>query len=531
MHLQKIPFRSTHAFSEFFLKYIEADESLKPFYNRFPSVESFAGQLQEKSKSFPASHRDVLVKALQRQYKALKISSTAETSIAALGDNKTFTVTTGHQLSVFTGPLYFIFKIATVIKTCRILKNKYPAYNFVPVYWMASEDHDYEEIKSFRLYGKTYTWTTSQQGAVGRFHTREFKTLLGEIPGEVSVFREAYTKSTNLADATRHYVNALFGNEGLVVIDGDDRDLKQLFAPAISKDLFDHTPNQLVLDTNKQLETLGFHPQVNPREINFFYLDHQLRSRLEQKEKDFMVVESPLTFSREELTKKIEETPEVFSPNVILRPVYQETILPNLAYVGGPAELVYWLELKSVFSHLHVPYPILLPRNFGLIVDGPTSRKIGKTRLRLEHYFENKNDLLKRWVTANAAHNLSLESTAQSLEELMAEVKKRAEKIDVTLGPMTAAHAARAKKMLQTIEEKMVRAEKRAQSDSLRQVEAVKDLLFPNGGLQERTDNFLNFFQADPAFIQKLLTHFDPFDFQMHVLTYDDQEGNPKAVS
>lgn len=530
MHLQKIPFRSTHAFSEFFLKYIEADKSLTPFYNRFPAVESFEGQLREKS-SFPAAHRSVLVNALHRQYKALKLSSPVEANIAALGYNKTFTVTTGHQLSVFTGPLYFVYKIATVIKACRILKAKYPAYTFVPVYWMASEDHDYEEIKSFRLYGQSYTWTTNQQGAVGRFHTKDFKALLGEVPGDIGLFREAYTKSATLADAVRHYVNALFGNEGLVVVDGDDREFKQLFSSVISTDLFEHVPHKLVSETNQQLEKLGFHPQVNPREINLFYLDNQLRARIERQGQEFTVVDSSLRFNRQELTKKLAESPEVFSPNVILRPVYQELILPNLAYVGGPAELVYWLELKTVFDHFKVPFPILLPRNFGLVVDGPTARKIGRTKLSLDAFFEDKNVLLKRWVTQNSRNNLSLDSSAQTLGELMTEIQKRAEKIDATLGPMTAAHAARMQKMIGTIELKMVRAEKRAQSDSLRQVEAVKDALFPNGGLQERTDNFLNFYQSDPAFIQKLLTHFDPFDFQMHVLTYDDKEGNSKAVS
>lgn len=530
MHLQKIPFRSTHAFSEFFLKYIEADKSLAPFYNRFPSVESFEGQLKEKS-GFPAAHRTVLVKSLQRQYKALKLSPAVEANIIALGDKKTFTVTTGHQLAIFTGPLYFIYKIVTVIKACRTLKAKYPSYNFVPVYWMASEDHDYEEIKSFRLYGKKYTWETNQQGAVGRFHTKDFKTLLTEIPGELGLFREAYSKSSNLADATRHFVNALFGNEGLVVVDGDDKELKQLFSSIIPKDLFDHAPNRLVTETNAQLEKLGFDPQVNPREINLFYLDNQLRSRIEKKEKEFIVVDTSLKFSREELTKKIAESPEVFSPNVILRPVYQETILPNLAYVGGPAELVYWLELKSVFAHCNVPFPILLPRNFGLIVDGPTSRKIGKTKLPLDAFFLPKNDVLKQWVISNSGYNLSLDTTSQAIGELLTDVQKRAQTIDATLGPMTLAHATRIQKMLSTIEQKMVRAEKRANADGVRQVEAIKDALFPNEGLQERTDNFLNFYQSDPTFIQTLLTHFDPFDFQMHVFTYDDQEGNSKAVS
>lgn len=531
MHLQKIPFRSTHAFSEFFLKYVEQHPDLAPYYNRFPTAENFGLQLKEKGSSFSSAYRKTLTQVLLRQYKSIKTSPQVETNIRALSEPNTFTVTTGHQLATFTGPLYFIFKIVTVIKTCRELKARYPASNFVPVYWMASEDHDYEEIKSFRLHGKKYTWETNQQGGVGRFHTEDFKKLLNEVPGDIEIFRKAYTQSKTLAGAVRHFVNALFESTGLVVVDADDHELKKLLHPVVEDDLFTHAPFKLVSETNQKLRTLGFDPQVNPREINFFLLEPNLRSRLESDGKHFTVVDTALRFTGDEIRSKMADAPEAFSPNVILRPLYQELILPNLAYVGGPAELVYWLELKGVFDHFHIPYPILLPRNFGMVVDAPTARKIGKTRLHLEAFFESKNDLFKRWVKQHSSHDLSLEKESTAIGQLLAEVKARASRIDPTLGPMTAAHESRMQKMMKTIEQKMMRAEKRAQADGLRQVEAVKDALFPGGGLQERIDNFLNFFQTDSQFIEKLLSHFDPFDFQFHVLTYHDQEGTSKTVS
>src|SRR5690606_14249159 len=144
------------------------------------------------------------------------------------------------------GPLYFIYKIITVINTCKQLKQAYPEYDFVPVNWMASEDHDYDEIKSFRLYGKKYTWETNQQGAVGRFHTDDFKKLLTEIPGDIALFKEAYTKNKKLSDAVRYYVNALFSSEGFLVLDGDDQSLKKSFIPAIEGDLFKQFHKPLV---------------------------------------------------------------------------------------------------------------------------------------------------------------------------------------------------------------------------------------------------------------------------------------------
>src|SRR5690606_35493678 len=218
MQLSKVPLHQTQAFSDFFLDYIQQKETLSPFYHRFPSVSAFSEQIDEKKKSFPASNRAVLADVIQQQYTGLTLTDNVKNNISLLAKDTTFTVTTGHQLNIFTGPLYFIYKIVTVVNTCRILKEQYPQYDFVPVYWMASEDHDYDEIKSFRLYGKKYTWNSNQQGAVGRFTTEGFADLLKELPGDISIFEKAYKTYKTLAEAGRCYVNELFRNEGIVVV-------------------------------------------------------------------------------------------------------------------------------------------------------------------------------------------------------------------------------------------------------------------------------------------------------------------------
>src|SRR5688572_19928905 len=211
MQLDKIALAETHAFSPFFLDYIEQKESLKPYYNRYPSLENFADQIAEKS-LFPAENREVLVATLQNQYDGFQRSARVAENILLLKNKKTFTVTTGHQLNIFTGPLYFIYKIVTVINTCKKLKARYPEFDFVPVYWMATEDHDYDEIKYFNLYGTKYVWETEQTGAVGRFDTKGLDTLANELPGEISIFKEAYKKGRTLCQAVRYYVNELFGS-------------------------------------------------------------------------------------------------------------------------------------------------------------------------------------------------------------------------------------------------------------------------------------------------------------------------------
>jgi bacillithiol biosynthesis cysteine-adding enzyme BshC len=519
MQHNTIPLADTKAFSQFFLDYIQQKQTLEPFYHRFPIIGNFKAQVEEKARAFPTSHREALVSSLNKQYNGLTVSEPVTKNISALAHPNTFTVTTGHQLNIFTGPLYFIYKIITVINACKQLKDLHPEFNFIPVYWMASEDHDYDEIKYFRLYGKKYTWETSQRGAVGRFSTEGFQKFLDEIPGDVSVFREAYTKNKNLADAVRHYVNALFGDEGLIVLDADDHDLKMLFKPVIEDDIFNNSTLALVDNTNKHLSDLGYKTQVFCRDINFFYLDKSIRERIEKRDGRYLVLGTDLGFTEAELRNIIAQEPERFSPNVILRPLYQEWILPNLAYVGGPSENVYWLQLKKVFDFHKIPFPMLMPRNFAVVVDHTIQRKLEKTGLDFIQFFEEKNYLFNHWMLKNSQKNLSVGAERETIMEIYTNLRKRAESIDKTLGPFTSAEGTRVMNGLEKIERKLLRAEKRLHSDKLRQIEEVKDALFPNGSLQERVDNFLNFYQHDKQFISKLITCFDPFDYQFNVIT------------
>lgn len=522
MQVQKIAFPETNSFTSFFLDYISKSDQLKKFYGRFPDIANFRDQIKEKSTSFPKQNRQVLVDSLQSQYKNLTITEAVKMNIASLNQEKTFTVTTGHQLNIFTGPLYFLYKIVTVINACKQLTKAYPECTFVPVYWMASEDHDFDEIKYFKLNGKKYTWESKQTGAVGRFNPKELESLLKQLPEGLSVFQQAYLKHKTLSDAVRFYVNELFGSEGIVVVDADSKELKALFRDVIRDDVFAHTPHQLVDATNAELEKIDYHPQVHSREINFFYLDNTLRARIEQDQGQFRIVDTNLSFSKQQVEEMIENSPEKFSPNVILRPVYQEVILPNLAYVGGPAEVVYWLQLKEVFRHFSIPFPMLMPRNFAMVMDAPAVRKFEKTGLELKELFFEKNYLFNHFAIKFSRNKIRLNGEKEAIQNYFQTIRQQAEAFDKTLGPMVAAETQRAIKSLEKIESKLLRSEKRFQSDKLKQVEAIKDYLFPNGSLQERTDNFLNFYLQDPGFIQKILTAFDPFDFRFNVLLYHD---------
>ncbi|HKZ36651.1 MAG TPA: bacillithiol biosynthesis cysteine-adding enzyme BshC [Chryseolinea sp.] len=521
MQLNKVALADIHSFSPFFLDYIDQKKTLEPYFNRYPNPENFKQQLAEKSASFSVDHRRVLNTVLQAQYEGLVTSKAVSENIALLKNENTFTVTTGHQLNIFTGPLYFIFKIVTVINSCKKLKAQYPQHNFVPVYWMASEDHDYDEIKYFTLYGKKYVWNTNQTGAVGRFNTTGLDAIASDLPGDVKIFKEAYSNNGTLSHAVRHYVNDLFGSEGLIVLDADVRPLKALFKDVIKKDILQNSVKPIVEDTNDALKNLDYKTQIFCRDINFFYLDQAVRGRIEKLDDRFKVLDTDLSFSASEIERRIEEEPEKFSPNVILRPLFQEVILPNLAYVGGPAEVIYWLQLKKVFNHFGTPFPIVMPRNFGMIVNHEIDRKFSKTGLELKDFFEEKNYIFNHWILNHSSRNLTVGAERTEVAKIFNQLQERAISIDRSLGPFVSAEGQRALNSLEKIERKLIRAEKRLQTDKFRQIEDVKDALFPGGSLQERTDNFLNFYQQDSHFIQKLLDTFDPFDFQFNILRYN----------
>lgn len=512
----KVDFDKTNSFSKAFLDYIDQKPELDSFYEQYPTTKGL--KIQAEKRNFSSATRKITSSVLREQYKGIDASELTIQNIESLDSTNTFTITTGHQLNIFTGPLYFIYKIVTTINACKAMKKQYPDFNFVPVYWMASEDHDFEEIDHFQFNGKKFTWETDQTGAVGRFNPKSIKPIFDQI-NMPDFFKEAYLKHDTLADAGRYYVNALFGSEGLVVIDADDNRLKKVFQPVIEADIFKNTPNQIVNQTNKELSDKGYTAQVFPREINFFYLKDNLRSRIVKEGDDFAVLDSDIKFSKEAVQTEIENHPERFSPNVVLRPLYQETILPNLAYVGGPSELVYWFQLKGVFNNFKTAFPALLPRNFAGVITSNVLKKIEKASFSFEEIFIDEAQLIKEKVKLNSTHNLDLKKEFEIIQSTFNSVKSQSIIIDATLEKHVAAEQRKAEKSIKNIEKKMLRTEKRNHEILIERIRVIKEALFPNGTPQERKDNFLNFYLADANFVNNCLESLAPFDLRFHLIS------------
>ncbi|MDJ1502304.1 bacillithiol biosynthesis cysteine-adding enzyme BshC [Xanthocytophaga agilis] len=516
MTTQFLSLQQTNQFSSLFLDYIQQKNTLAPFYITFPTLDNFGKILQ--SRAFDVSKREALHQVLKEQYTGYS-SDIVQKQIDSLLQPNTFTVTTGHQLNIFSGPLYVIYKLVTTINLAKQLQEKYPDYHFVPVYWMATEDHDFEEISYFNLFGKKYTWETTQTGAVGRMNPTEIQTVLDQLSDKFPIFEKAYLTYQTLADATRCWVTDLFGDQGLLCIDADHPTLKGEFRQIIKADVFDQVTQTVVNQTSEKLESLGYKTQVNARDSNFFYLDHGMRERIVHNHGRFRILNTELSFSKEEVAQMIDQHPERFSPNVLLRPIYQETILPNLAYIGGPAEVAYWLQLKDLFDKLGTPFPIVMPRNFALILNENTQKKLDKTGLTVADLFTDEVSLKRKYVEKTVGEPISLYTEIQDLTSLFDRVVQKAVTLDKSLEGFVGAEKQKAKTSLENIEKRLRKAEEQKQETGIQQVLTLKNKLFPGGSLQERTDNMLNFYANNPEFIHTLLQQFDPLRFEFQIIT------------
>jgi bacillithiol biosynthesis cysteine-adding enzyme BshC len=538
MDVACISYKETGFFSPTVIDYLEDKPELRKFYSHRPTLDGFAQLLKNKQ---VVADRELLANTIDDQYQLIDkyariwdaefaIPQCVQNNIESLRLPNTYTITTGHQLNIFAGPLYFIYKIATAIKLAQQLKAQFPDKNFVPVYWMASEDHDFAEISYTTIGGKKVHWWLEAHGPTGRIHPETLRQGLNQYKGVLgmehygpelaAIVETAYTRFDRLADATRYMVNALFGRYGLVIIDADNQRLKQQFAPIIERDIIEQNSFKNISATNHELVKLGVHIQVNPREINFFYMKGALRERLVFEDGQYKVLNTDISFTEDELKLEIKKNPAKFSPNVVMRPLYQECILPNIAYIGGGAEVVYWLELKSNFDFYKVDFPMLILRNSGLVVRKESAAKIKRMELSPADLFKSTDELKNYWIKKHSDHNLSLQTEWAELTAIFDKLKQRAAKIDPTLGPSTEAVQVRLKKAIDNLEKKLVKAEKHNYHTRLEQIEQIKTELFPGDSLQERNENFgLLYVKWGRELIDELVRNFEPLDFEFAVLT------------
>ncbi|WP_261510915.1 bacillithiol biosynthesis cysteine-adding enzyme BshC [Chryseobacterium paludis] len=478
------------------------DQKIEGFEESTFSLEHFTKQIHLKQESFTSEQRDVLFNVLEQQLSNLKLSTRQKENLENLKLPDTFTITTGHQLNLFSGPVFFVYKILQTIKTCSYLKVHFPDFNFVPVYWMASEDHDFAEINHFKTENNYYEINEKSGGPVGRievsdtFFISEFeKEFKDSVFGTelILMLKEAYKVGNTLTDAIKILVNRLFSDFGLLIIDGDSKELKNQI-----KDIFkDEILNSSLYNVSK--EKVNFltgkygKVQVNPREINLFYFS-ETRDRIDFDGNKYIIIDKGLQFSREEILNELEDSPERFSPNALMRPVYQEKVLPNLAYIGGNAEIMYWLELKDYFDTINIPFPILIPRNSMLFLQDKTLKKIDKLNLKIDDFFQNFATITNGKILDDSAVVKVLEEKESLLINSFSDLRAIAETTERSFGNMVKAEEVRQLKSFKRMKKRLLHAEKIKQSELLERLENLFLDVHPSKTWQERVYNFSVFF-------------------------------------
>ena len=509
--------------------YLTEAPCLTGFYKYHFDVAEFDKVIEDKSKG--TLHREVLVKVLVRQYTVAGLDGKPLDNIELLKNENTFTITTAHQPNIFTGYLFFVYKILSAINIAEQLKASHPQLNFVPVYWMGSEDHDFEEISSINLYGEKLQWQYPAGGPVGRMGTGGLEPLIDTIEQKldgqphakelVALLRTAYLEHGTLADATRYLVHQLFGKFGLLIINQDDAELKQLFVPVLKDEVLNSRVSGMVESTINSINACNYKLQASPREINCFYLGKGKRERIvfDNATNQFSVLNTNVVFGREEIAADMDAHPQDYSPNVFLRPLYQETVLPNLAYIGGGGEVSYWLELSALFDYYKVNYPMLVLRSSLGVLDKNAAKKLEKLAVTPQDLCVEEETLVKEYVRRNSINALDLHLEKEQVAAIFSAVRSKASLVDVTLEKAVDGQQQAALNILDTLEGKILRAEKRNFETATTQLRALKNKLFPGGAPQERYENFIPYYAANGAnWLDEIKPYCNPFDKAFGIL-------------
>lgn len=477
-----------------------------------------------KNKIFDFSKRKILVQQIKEQYAKSNIS--APEFVNSILDEKTFTVTTGHQLCLYGGPQYFIHKISSIIKLAQDLNSSFKDYQFLPIFWMASEDHDFDEIRKVNLFNKEISVQESSTGAVGEISPLVFIETLKELKeifknddradSMLAIFDKAFSLPT-WADATRFWVSELFRDTPLIIVDGNDKLLKEAFVPIMHKEITENFSNSQVQIKNAELKSSGYNVQVFSRPINLFSLANSKRERIIIDDSNFKVFDKIL--NPNEILQEMNDFPEKFSPNVILRPLYQEVILPNIAYLGGAAEVSYWLQLKGVFKSSELQFPILLLRDsFGWIKRRDLDWWLTKG-LTVDDLFVPFDKLVRKMITNTDEFDFEKENLLLiELKELLVSKSNS----DSGILKMLESEKKSWNKSLDKIQSKLIRAQKQRQETLFNRIEKIQKSIIDKGVLKERKDSFIPLYiHLKEEYLKILIKNSNPTNPSFKILVYD----------
>jgi len=500
-----------------FLDYLHEFENVQRFYGKnFRAVDQYLPFFQKLSER-ERPHRALIADIINTQYHNLKISKQTQQNIGLLSSNKTIAVVTGQQLGIFGGPLYTIFKTITAIKLCNYLKENYEGYNFVPIFWLEGDDHDYNEVRTFSILTTENQFVTLKyddgqieelnRGAIGelKFNQNleavfnELNVLLRETEFKaplLELVRSIYQPEKTFLESFREMIIHLFDEYGLIVFNPVDSSVKRILSPIFSKEINDFADQTgYLVERSAELEEV-YHAQVKVKPINLFYIEEKERLSIEPTETGgYRLKNKRKKFTREELLTQLEISPKKFSPNVLLRPICQDYLFPTAFYVGGPSEISYFAQVSPLYKIYGIDEPFIYPRSSATIVEKGVQTILEKNNLEYVDIFTEENELIQKIVSASS--NLNLESlfnnAAQEINSTFNPISERLAALDKTLADISIKSKLRIDETLNYLKTKAIDSEKRKYESTIRQVTKARNVLFPNNNLQERELNWIYF--------------------------------------
>lgn len=512
-----------------FLDYLYEFENVAEFYKHdFREKEKYGGIFRGIIDSRKKDKINV-ASVIKEQYLSLPPASEKTlANIDLLKNETTLTVVTGQQIGILGGPLYTLYKIITAVKLARQLKERFEEFNFVPVFWLEADDHDFNEIRSVKVindqnelesigYLDEIPGEEAKQSVGNLAITSEINSFFEKVSsslreteftaGLLGRLKDFYSEGKTLKQAFRELIFWLFDEYGLVILDPQDVKVKSLLAPVFEKEVerFREHTQELVL-TSAKLEEI-YHAQVKIKPVNLFYSTDDGRYPIEPVDENFRLKRKRKQFSRDELLNEIRTGPHRFSPNVLLRPICQDYLLPTAFYIAGPSEISYFAQITPMYDFFDIAMPVIYPRASVTIIEKGIRSNLDKYNLELKDIFIKTDSLKEQVISGISDTDLDtvFESISQRIESAFDDLRDSLASIDKTISDSSDRYREKAISSLGDLKNKAVQARNKRHEISLKQIDKIAGSLYPSENLQERELNFVFFANKyGDAFIQKL---------------------------
>ncbi|MDQ7064650.1 MAG: bacillithiol biosynthesis cysteine-adding enzyme BshC [candidate division KSB1 bacterium] len=522
-----------------FVDYVQNFHRLREFYaHDYRQEAAVLAQIEQvRDRRYP---RIEMGRVLERQNRAFGAENATMKNIEDLALGNANVIITGQQVGLFGGPLFVLYKALTAIKLADRLQRICKGC-FVPVFWLATDDTDFAEVNHAHVLTRDYSIETLRLSTgppapvpMAQVHLQteitDLIARLQQISPETEFIEEilgllasAYQPGRSLGQAFGAWLMRLLRDFGLIVVDPSDPEIKKLSAAVLAREIHDGSPaTQAVLQATESLQAMQYVPQLRlrPGYLNLFYFNDR-RHALALQDGRIVSTDGRLSFRRAELETELHEHPERFAPNVVLRPVLQDSLFPTIAYVAGPSEIAYFAQLKGVYDLYGVPMPLIYPRKFMTLIEPGIDRLLDKYHLHVRDLWGNIEPLITQYTRHHLPESLlnTLAQYRREWPEKLQELKSAIRQVDPTLEKMTESTAGRVAHALDQLEKKVVQAGRRKNETVRKQFYKMANSLYPGGSLQERVHNFTPYlFKYGRFFIERVYEVMDIADFHHQLM-------------